>query len=97
MRFTGKTALVTGGSSGIGEAVARAFAAEGAHVAVVASSEVARTAPIVDAIRDAGGKAHGFAADVSTASAVESLIRSVRETIGEIDIRTPSPSSQKIW
>jgi 3-oxoacyl-[acyl-carrier protein] reductase len=50
MRFAKKVVLVTGGSQGIGEAVCRRFAAEGARVAVVASSSLDKAQRVVDAI-----------------------------------------------
>lgn len=86
MRFVDKVILVTGGSSGIGESVARAFAAEGAVVAIVASSDVAKTAPIVGDIAARGGRAKGYAADVTSADAVARLVADVRAELGEIDV-----------
>ena len=65
-RFAGKVALVTGAASGIGETAAKAFAAEGAAVAVVDRDE-AGAERVAQAIVDAGGSAIGIAADVSDA------------------------------
>ena len=65
MRLEGKTALITGGSSGIGEAIAVRFAAEGARVAVVGSSDLAKAQQVVvDRIESTGGAAQAFVADV---------------------------------
>jgi len=82
MRLQGKSAIITGAGSGIGEASARLFAAEGAHVAVVDRD-------IVGGKRVAGqlGEPSFFvSADVTDADEMESMSRAVAERFGRIDI-----------
>ena len=81
-----KVALVTGGSSGIGQAIALRYAAAGAKVAVVASADVAKAQVTVDMIRAAGGIAEAFAADVRDREAVSDLIGNVITLLGPVDI-----------
>lgn len=86
MRLENKVALVTGGSSGIGEAACHALAAEGAHVAVVASRTLERARLISDSIRGNGGRAHPFACDIRRAEHVNKLVLEITEACGEVDI-----------
>lgn len=81
-----KVALVTGGSSGIGQAIALRYAAAGAKVAVVASADVAKAQVTVDMIRAAGGVAEAFAADVRSKPAVNDLLGEVIAALGPVDI-----------
>lgn len=83
-RFSGKVAVITGGSSGIGKATALAFAREGAHVVIAAR----RLKPGEDAVREIesiGGEALFVPTDVSQARNVENLIARTVERFGRID------------
>ena len=80
-----KVALVTGGGSGIGEATARAFAREGAHVAV-ADMDLASAERVATEIVRAGGSAKSYKVDVSDDAAVESLIAHIVTDFGGLHI-----------
>jgi len=83
----GRTALITGATSGIGRAIAEAYAAAGAHVAI-SGRDAARGAEVVDAIRAKGGEAEFVAADLgASVEAVATLATAATEALGgRIDI-----------
>lgn len=83
--LAGRVAVVTGASSGIGEAIAKAFAAEGAHVVVVAR-RAERLEALTLSICAQGGVARAFQADVTREADVEALFRSIDETEGRVDL-----------
>lgn len=86
MLLDGRHALVTGASRGIGRAVALAFAAEGASVALNFAGNVAAAEAVRAEIESAGGKAILVPADVSDENAVEDMVKTVTEAFGNIDI-----------
>ena len=81
----GRRALVTGAGSGIGAAIAEAFAREGAHVAVHARSNE-RARPTVDAIEAAGGRAFAAVADLRDRAAIAPMCEAAVERLGGLDI-----------
>src|SRR5436190_2606942 len=84
--LTGKVALVTGGSRGIGRAIALALAAVGADVAVNYREQAAQADAVAAAVRVTGRRALAVAADVSDGGAVEGLVQAVTAGLGAIDI-----------
>ncbi|MDQ0381398.1 SDR family NAD(P)-dependent oxidoreductase [Amycolatopsis thermophila] len=84
-RLTGKSALVTGAGSGIGAATAEVFAREGAKVVVV-DVDKSKAAATVDRIRDEGGVAEPFAADVSDEAQVAGAVEFAVEHFGGVDV-----------
>ena len=86
MKLADRIALVTGGSAGIGEAVALRFSSEGARVGVVASAAIGKAERVVNKIAAAGGIARPFVADVARVAQIEALVEAVIHSFGRIDI-----------
>ncbi len=84
-RLAGRVALVTGASRGIGRAIAQALSEEGAAVAVL-STRLDGAAPIAEALRAAGGRAHAVAADVASPLALDAALQEVRRVLGAVDV-----------
>ena len=85
MRLDGKVALITGGTSGIGEATAVLFAAEGANVAITGRSQE-RGDAVVQRIASAGGGAIFIPADVRVAADCRRSVERAMEAFGRIDV-----------
>lgn len=82
----GKVALVTGGSRSIGAAIARKLAADGAAVAITYSASPRKAEEVVQAIREAGGRAVALQADAGDAQAVRDAVAKTADIFGGIDI-----------
>ena len=86
MRLQGKKALVTGSSSGIGRAIALAFAREGADVAVNYRSSPDQAAEVVQAITSMGRQAVALRADVGVVEQVQGLVGAAADALGRLDV-----------
>jgi 3-oxoacyl-[acyl-carrier protein] reductase len=84
--LAGKVALVTGGSRGIGAAIARALADQGADVGVSYAASADKAEAVARELRDTGVRAKAFKADQADAKQVETLVNNVAKEFGRLDI-----------
>lgn len=85
MRLSDRTAVVTGGASGLGAGIARRFAQEGASVALI-DRNLAGAQQVADAIAEGGGRATAVELDLYQTDEIEPAIARVRDELGRIDI-----------
>ncbi|HEY7553357.1 MAG TPA: SDR family NAD(P)-dependent oxidoreductase [Candidatus Binatia bacterium] len=84
-RLVGKTALVTGGSRGIGKAIAAAYAREGARVFICGRNETDIECAVAE-VRATGGDIHGLAGDIGELNHARRIVGAVLERFGSIDV-----------
>jgi 3-oxoacyl-[acyl-carrier protein] reductase len=85
-KLANKVALVTGGSRGIGAAIAKRLAADGASVAITYAKDVSSASTVVKAIEAAGGKAVAIQADAADAKAVQGAVEKAVAILGRLDV-----------
>jgi 3-oxoacyl-[acyl-carrier protein] reductase len=86
MDLTGKVALVTGGSGGIGTAITEALAASGADVAVSYVGEAGRARELVETLRKTGRRSHALQLDQRDPESIDGCVRNVLDHFGRLDI-----------
>ncbi len=94
MALDGKVALITGGSQGIGEAIARRYAKDGAVVAIIARG-ADRARAVADDINASGGRAESFSADCSKVDEIDDVVAAIAKSFGRIDIAVSNAGTFK--
>jgi 3-oxoacyl-[acyl-carrier protein] reductase len=94
-RLTGKVALITGGNTGIGRAVALAYAREGADVAIAYIAREPEAHALVQEVENLGRRALAIQADVTVEADVQAMVRDVIERLGRIDVLVNNAGIQR--
>lgn len=82
----GKTALITGASRGIGEAIAKKFAEQGANVAFTYKQSAEKANALADSFSQSGIKAKGYQSNAASFAEADALIKQVQQDFGRIDV-----------
>src|SRR4249920_1385443 len=85
-KLSGKVALITGGSRGIGEAIAMAYVREGAGVFICARGDADINRAVAEIRGTGGGEAHGCIGDVGDPAQAKAIVQSVLERFGKLDV-----------
>src|SRR3989454_1010471 len=85
-KLEGKIALITGGSRGIGAAIAKRLAADGAAVVITYAKDGKAASAVVEAIEREGGKAVAIQAEATNAEAVKGAVEKTVKTFGRLDV-----------
>jgi 3-oxoacyl-[acyl-carrier protein] reductase len=94
-RLAGKVTLITGGNTGIGRAVALAYAHEGADVAIAYVERESEARSLIADVERLGRRAHAVRADVTVEADVQGLVRGVVERLGRIDVLVNNAGIQR--
>ena len=99
MRLSGKRALITGSSQGIGAEVARVFAKEGAAVVIAHRKGARHPEGVLNSIRRRGGNALAIHGDVSDPESVEAMFAEIKDRLGGLDIlvNAAGASDRSLW
>lgn len=95
--FAGRRVLVTGGSRGVGRAVAEAFADRDADLAIVYKSSKEAAEEVVSALQKKGVAAHAFQADLADSKQAQDAVDGAAEKLGGIDVLVHSAGAQVNW